>query len=98
MALDPEQEVVRRLPPGECLDPEGELVACREHLCRSWDPRAFGVGGRRETPPGEVLLAVAGVTLVPWVRQNDDRLAAPSEVEDCLRRSGRKRQQQPLAF
>src|ERR671931_1701407 len=82
MALDPEQDVVRRLPPGEGLDSEGQPVAGREQLRRHPHACAAVVGGRREHGRAEALREAAGVTLVPWIRQKDDGLEVGREIED----------------
>src|SRR6266511_969536 len=68
MALDPEQDVVRRLSPGERLDSEGQPIAGREQLRRHPHPRAVVVGRWREHRRAYAFREAPGVTLVPWVR------------------------------
>src|SRR6266566_8746607 len=97
MAPDPEQDVVRRLPSREHLDSERQAVACREQSCRHAYAPATVVGRWCEHWRRQARREARRVTLVPMVRQNDDRLAVSCEVEDRRGRGGRVDQQQPLA-
>jgi hypothetical protein len=75
--------------PGNASTPKGSRSPTEKR--RHPHPLALVVRRRREHRRAEALRKAAGVTLVPWVRQNDDRLAVDCEVEDRRRRGGRIR-------